>query len=211
MVGAVGANRTTAVILARVSTQHQQDDGVSLDLQEVECRFLAKKKGLTVVGVVRETISGRKDVNKRPGLSEAIDLVQQHDAILVAYAISRVARSTRVFLNLIDPDGGLGIPVLSVTEPYFETLHGSMGKMLVGLISIFAEWEANLIRERTRAAMAELKRQGRRLGAPRAYESRDDSGEIVLDPRKVKLLRYVRDLAEWNPKASQRGGCPAGC
>lgn len=156
----------TAVIYLRVSTARQAAEGIGLDAQEAKCRAHAERLGLPVVGVHRdEGVSGRDGVDDRPGLRAVIDTVKANPgAIVIVYSVSRLARRQRLLWNLLDDREGYGLPVSSATEP-FDTATPT-GRAMLGMIATFAQLEADMVSERTRDALAEVKAQGKKLGAP---------------------------------------------
>jgi DNA invertase Pin-like site-specific DNA recombinase len=160
------APTTTAVIYLRVSTLRQAAEGVGLDAQEAKCRAHAERMGWEVIAVRRdEGVSGRDGVEDRPGLQAAIDDVKARPgAVVVVYSVSRLARRQRLLWNLLDDREGYGLPVSSATEP-FDTATPT-GRAMLGMIATFAQLEADMVSERTRDALAEVKAQGKKLGAP---------------------------------------------
>jgi DNA invertase Pin-like site-specific DNA recombinase len=156
----------SAVVYLRVSTARQAAEGIGLDAQEAKCRAHAERMGWPVVAVLRdEGFSGRDGVEDRPGLQAVIDAVQASPgAVVVVYSVSRLARRQRLLWNLLDDREGYGLPVSSATEA-FDTATPT-GRAMLGMIATFAQLEADMVSERTRDALAELKAQGVRLGAP---------------------------------------------
>jgi site-specific DNA recombinase len=154
------------VIYARCSTARQAAEGIGLDAQETKCRAHAERLGLAVVGTFRdEGVSGRDGVEDRPGLQAVIDAVKMHPgAVVVVYSVSRLARRQRLLWNLLDDREGYGLPVSSATES-FDTSTPT-GRAMLGMIATFAQLEADMVSERTKDALAEVRAQGKRLGAP---------------------------------------------
>lgn len=172
-----------AFLYLRVSTSKQVAEGVGLDAQEAKCRAHAAHLGWTIGGVFRdEGISGREGLDGRPGLVTLIEAVKATpDSAVIVYSISRLARRQRLLWNLLDDRDGEGLPVVSATESFDLTT--PMGRAMLGMIAVFAALDADMIGERTRDAMAELKAQGRKLGAP----SMVDLG-AVESVRKIQAL-----------------------
>ena len=84
-----------AIGYARVSTDGQVNDGVSLDAQQVKILAWCEANGWKLVGLhVDAGLSGCRATN-RPGLQVALTLACEHKAVLVVYSLSRLARSTR--------------------------------------------------------------------------------------------------------------------
>lgn len=158
---------TYAVIYCRVSTERQAQDGVSLEAQEAKCRALCTARGLLVedADVLRDAgVSGRSEVTSRVGLPQALAACRAKNAVLVVYSVSRVARSQRILWNLLDPANEASVALISATEPFDTST--SMGRAMLGMIGVWSQLEADLISERTRDALAHVRAQGKRLGAP---------------------------------------------
>lgn len=155
-----------ALIYLRVSTARQATDGVGLDAQEAKCRAHAERMGWPVVEVFRdEGISGKETIENRPGLRALLERVESTPgAVVVPYSVSRLARRQRLLWDLIDDREGYGLAVSSATEA-FDTATPT-GRAMLGMIATFAQLEADMTSERTKDALAEVKAQGRKLGAP---------------------------------------------
>ncbi len=170
-----------AFIYRRVSTARQAEDGVGLDAQETKCRAHAERMGWSIGGVFTdEGISGKDGLENRPGLVALIDAAKTTPgAIVVVYSVSRLARRQRLLWNLLDEREGHGLAVSSATEP-FDTSTG-VGRAMLGMIAVFAQLEADMVSERTRDALAELKAQGRKLGAPSMVDLNADVVRLVRE------------------------------
>lgn len=177
---------TVALVYIRVSTARQASDGVSLEAQETRARAHAEKNGWAVAGVFKdEGISGKDAISKRPGLrsllESAVSLKSKGiNAVVVVYSVSRLSRSQKLLWNLLDDRAGAGLSVSSVTEPFDTTT--PMGRAMLGMIAVFAALEADMVSERTKDALAELKAQGKKLGQ-RTVEA--------LAPETVKLVKEL--------------------
>jgi len=154
-----------AVIYVRVSTECQARDGVGLDTQLERCRALAFARGAEVLGEFRdEGLSGRDGISQRPGLAAAVEVCRRNKAVLLVYSISRVARRQRLLWSLLDPETGIGLDVVSATEPFDTT--SPMGRAMLGMIAVWSQLEADLVSQRTKDALAVVRSKGVRLGAP---------------------------------------------
>ena len=155
-----------ALIYRRVSTLRQATDGIGLDAQEAKARAHAERMGWPVAEVFSdEGVSGKDGLENRPGLVALIERAQRTPgAIVVVYSVSRLARRQRLLYSLLDDRDGYGLAVSSATEA-FDTSTPT-GRAMLGMIAVFAALESDMVSERTRDALAEVKAQGRKLGAP---------------------------------------------
>tara|TARA_R110000868_G_scaffold319513_2_gene580507 strand:+ start:197 stop:745 length:549 start_codon:yes stop_codon:yes gene_type:complete len=137
---------------ARVSTR-DQDARLQIEaLTEAGCEK-----------VFEETASGAQ--RDRPRLAEALTWVRKGDT-LVVWKLDRLARSLRQLIETVEMLHQRGIGFVSVTEAIDTTTPG--GKMIFHVVGALAEFERDLIKERTNAGLASAKARGVQLGRPRA-------------------------------------------
>ena len=137
---------------ARVSTQDQ-----TLNLQLDALKQAGCSKLFT------DTISGA--TTERPGLDAALSYVRSGDT-LVVWRLDRLGRSLR---HLIDTISGLqsrGVGFKSVQENIDTTTSG--GKLIFHIFGALAEFERDIIRERTNAGLQAARARGRKGGRPKA-------------------------------------------
>jgi DNA invertase Pin-like site-specific DNA recombinase len=142
----------TAIGCARVST-----DGQSLDGQ------LATLKAAGAATVYREKISGVR--SDRPQLAKLMSSLREGDVVLVT-KLDRLGRSTRELLDLIHRIDQAGASFKSLGDPLFDTT-SSQGRLLVTMLAAIAEFERELIRERTGEGRKRAMANGGRFGRPR--------------------------------------------
>jgi DNA invertase Pin-like site-specific DNA recombinase len=136
---------------ARVSTQDQHLTGQ-----------LESLKAAGAETVYREKISGARA--DRPQLAKLMAALKAGDTVIVT-KIDRLGRSTRELLELIERIGKAGAAFRSLGDPLFDTT-SSQGKLMATLLAAIAEFERDLIRERTgdgrKRAMAKGVKFGRK-------------------------------------------------
>ncbi len=136
---------------ARVSTD---DQTLALQLDALQAAGCEK--------VFRDTISGTK--TERPGLTKALDHVRNGD-MLVVWRLDRLGRSLSHLIELIQTLEGRGVGFKSLMEQIDTTTSG--GKLIFHIFGALAEFERNLIRERTMAGLQAARVRGRKGGRPR--------------------------------------------
>jgi DNA invertase Pin-like site-specific DNA recombinase len=136
---------------ARVSTQ---DQDLSSQLEQL------KKAGAT--RIYREKISGAR--SDRPELRKLMHALGKGDTLIIT-KIDRLARSTRELLNLIAAIDEAGAALKSLGDPLFNTSN-AQGRLLVAVLGAVAEFERELIRERTSLGRVRAKANGVRFGRP---------------------------------------------
>jgi DNA invertase Pin-like site-specific DNA recombinase len=173
------AKRSICFLYLRVSTARQAHEGVGLDAQEAKSRLHAERMGWEVLGVFKdEGISGKDGIENRPGLKALLAACKANsDAVAVVYSVSRLARRQRLLWQLLDEREGEGLKVSSATEAFDTTT--PTGRAMLGMIAVFAQLEADMISERTRDALAEVKAQGKRLGQKPMKDLAPETVEMV--------------------------------
>src|ERR1043166_7967854 len=147
-----------AGLYARVSTNDQQ----TLAMQDRAMREYAVRRGWTIVLQVREVNSGAV---KRAARESLIDAARRRaiDVVLV-WRLDRWGTSVTDLLATIQELEHLGVGFVSLTEALDLTTPA--GRAMAGLLAIFAEFEREILRERTRAGLAHARQNGKRLGRP---------------------------------------------
>lgn len=149
-----------AFAYCRVSTNDQQDDGVSLANQRERIEAWAKANGHELAGMFVEVRSaGRAD--NRPELKKAMSAACRDGGILVVYSLSRFSRSVRDTLTLAEQLERCNANLASLSENLDTS--SAMGRMFFKLMSVLAEFERDQLRERTTNAMTHLRQHGRRI------------------------------------------------
>jgi DNA invertase Pin-like site-specific DNA recombinase len=152
---------------ARVSTDDQ-----TLDLQ---------LDALTKAGcdrIFRDTFSGA--TAERPGLREGLDHLRAGDT-LVVWRLDRLGRSLRHLIDTMTTLEQRGIGFRSLTESIDTTTSG--GKLIFHIFGALAEFERDLIRERTHAGLVAARSRGRTGGRPKV--------KAFQDPRRLAAARRL--------------------
>jgi DNA invertase Pin-like site-specific DNA recombinase len=147
-----------AGLYARVSTSDQQ----TLAMQSRAMRDYAARRGWTVVMQIREVNSGAAKREARERLLEAARR-REIDAVLV-WRLDRWGRSVTDLLTTLQELEHLGVGFVSLTEALDLTTPA--GRAMAGLLAVFAQFEKEILRERTRAGLAHARESRKRLGRP---------------------------------------------
>ncbi len=179
---------------ARVSTQEQ-----TLDLQ----RDALEKIGCTKI--FTDTASGAKA--ERRGLEDALAYVRAGDS-LVVWKLDRLGRSLKHLIETITDLNNRQIGFKSLTENIDTTTSG--GKLIFHIFGALAEFERDIIRERTNAGLQAARARGRLGGRPKAksldtpkkiqmvqslYDNRNNTIEEIcktLNVSRATLYRYIK-------------------
>lgn len=183
-----------AIGYARVSTDGQATDGVSLDAQQARIRAWCEANGYTLVGLhVDAGLSGGRADN-RPALQAALSEACKQRAVLIVYSLSRLARSTRDTILISERLVKAGADLVSLSEKLDTT--SAAGKMLFRLLAVLSEFERDVIAERTTCAMAHLRSQGQRISGrlPYGYDLASDGQSLVQNAQEQDGLRVIQAL-----------------
>ena len=134
------------------------DGSQVLDLQ----RDALLAAGVTERHLYSDTASGKKD--DRPGLAACLQALREGD-ILVVWKLDRLGRSLRHLVNLVHDltSRRIGLRVLTGQGAAIDTTT-PVGKLVFGIFASLAEFERDLISERTRAGLASARARGRKGG-----------------------------------------------
>jgi DNA invertase Pin-like site-specific DNA recombinase len=155
-----------AVGHVRVSTEEQAVSGLGLAAQTAAIRAEAARRGLTLVAITAdEGISGAAPLANRPGLSQAIEMLQAGKAgVLLVAKLDRATRSLAGLVELLALANRGGWQIVAIDMLIDTTT--PMGRAMVHIAGVFAELERALASARTKDALAAKKAQGYRLGGP---------------------------------------------
>lgn len=182
-----------AVAYLRVSSEAQATEGVSLDAQRAKAVAWCDLNGYRLAAVhVDAGLSGRK-VTNRPGLHAALDDVCLRHGALVVYSLSRLARSTRDTLVIADRLKKARADLVSLSERIDTT--SAAGAMFFRLMAVLAEFERDLVAERTRAALQHKRTLGERVGqVPFGYNVGPDGIELLENPDEQAALADMASM-----------------
>jgi DNA invertase Pin-like site-specific DNA recombinase len=178
--------KTVAVYL-RVSTQDQ-----STDLQRQEIVRHLELRDLPTASVVVYEDQGCTGTNgNRPELRRLLaDCRAGTVGTVVCWKLDRLFRSLRDLIATLQLFSELGVEFVSVRDSV--DLSTSTGRLTMHLIGAFAEFEAALIRERTRAGLAAARRRGARIGRPPV--KRDAAVVVGLRSNGLSVRQIAAEL-----------------
>ena len=149
---------------ARISTDRGQDTAAQLDAL----------RGAGCERMFEETASGgRWD---RPELHRMLDQLRDGDVVIV-WKLDRLSRSLKDLLSIMEKIDAAGAGFRSLTEAIDTTTPA--GRMMMQMVGVFAEFEREMIRERTRAGLERARKKGRHPG--RKPKLSDDQRREIRD------------------------------
>lgn len=156
---------------ARVSTNEQNYD-LQLDA--------LIKDGIAKEDIYTDKISTRKASNERQGLSELLSKLRTGDEVVV-WRLDRFGRTLKELIALVTDLGERGIGFISMTENIDTTTAGGM--LIFHIFGALAEFEREVIRERTKAGLDAARARGRKGGRPK----------VMTDPKKLQQMFALYD------------------
>lgn len=179
-------NRTA--IYTRVSTAEQ-----TVEPQLIELRAYAASKGLNIVSELTDTISGSK--NARQGLDQLMAMVRSGavDCIVVT-KLDRLARSLSHFTQMIDEFAKHRVAFICPGQGIDTSTSNPAGTLQLQILGAVAQFERDLIRDRTKAGLAAAKARGVILGKP-STRLPANHADVIHAWWKETGGKHVRDLA----------------
>jgi DNA invertase Pin-like site-specific DNA recombinase len=178
------------VVYYRISTSKQDRSGLGLEAQKTLVAQLPKNG--PVLAEYTEVESGKR--SDRPELQKALAHARATDAILLIATLSRLARNVAFTANLMDS----GVEFICADIP-------SANRLTLHILAAVAEEESRLVSERTKAALAEAKKHGVKLGSHRpgfVFNDMQAAHEALRkkraqqEPQYEILIPMVRQLRE---------------
>lgn len=161
----------------RVSTRKQEISGLGLEAQKTSVRKFLNQSDSVVLSEYTDIESGKK--NDRPELTKAISEAKKKNAKLVIAKLDRLSRNAGFIFTLRDTK----VDFICVDMP-------NANSVTIGIMAVLTQDERERISQRTKAALAELKSNGVKLGSPQnltleAKEKGKGSGGSMLSTMKI--------------------------
>jgi len=131
----------------------------------------------------------------RPSLQKLInDIKEGRVNMVIVYKLDRLSRSLVDFVQILKFFEENNVAFASITQPIDTST--STGKLMLHILSSFAEFERELISERTRDKMAAARKRGQWMGGrpPLGYDVAKDSKKLVVNQEDAKLIHEIFDL-----------------
>ncbi len=160
---------------ARVSTQDQNPE-LQLDaLGQAQCER-----------VFHEKASGA--ATDRPELAKVLDFMRQGDT-LVVWKLDRLGRSLKHLVQTVQALSERGVGLKSLQESLDTTSSG--GKLIFHIFAALAEFERDIIQERTQAGLLAARARGRKGGRPKGRDERKQAAAIALSQDRSRTVTEI--------------------
>ncbi len=186
---AAGTPRRVAIYLRRSTDDEHQPFSIDAQLSSLTS-YVASQIGWALVATYSDDASGA--TTDRPELQKALQAARagRFDALLV-YRVDRFSRRLSDLLDLLGELDEAGVAFCSATEP-FDT-GTAIGRMLVQLLGVFAEFERETIIDRVINGMSAKASKGKWAGGTRpfGYHVDKDTQKLVPHPEETPVLRDI--------------------
>jgi len=134
--------------------------------QEHAIQNYVQAKGYQLVGIEKDVgVSGALPPLEREGFKRVVEKLESKEADgVIVYALDRVARSLWELSTIVKEFDRKGWQIISIRENWIDSLDPKIRSLIVAILGWAGEMERELIRERTKEALARLKAEGVRLG-----------------------------------------------
>ena len=166
----------------RVSTTDQTTENQVLEIAAAGFAINGRR-------IVEETISGSVPAEQRPGFQRLMDKLESED-VLVVTKLDRLGRNAMDVRTTVDKLAQAGIRVHCLALGGVD-LTSPAGKMTMGVIAAVAEFERDLLIERTQAGLALAKASGKAIGRPQSL----DKGQMTIVRQKLSEGHSVASVA----------------
>lgn len=180
-------------IYCRVSTNDQ-----NCERQERDLIAFAERAGFEVIHLFKEVASGMK--NDRLHRQQVIQLAQARkiDAVLVT-EMTRWGRSLQDLITTMNELNAYGVSLIAEKGMQFD-LSTPQGKMLAGVLGSLAEFERDMIAERTRSGLANARAKGRiggrRKGDNPSDKHADQFMDLLADGRQIRWIAHELQISK---------------
>jgi len=171
---------------ARVSTA---DQNTANQIREIEAAGFAIDKRR----VVTESISGSVSAEQRPGFAKLLDRMEESDVLIVT-KLDRLGRNAMDVRSTVDLLGERGVRVHCLALGGVD-LTSAAGRMTMQVLNAVAEFERDLLIERTNAGIARAKAEGKAMGRPSA----------LSDKQRAEVLKHLSEGVSVAAIAKQYG------
>ena len=184
----------------RVSTQKQGASGLGLEAQKDLVQRHLNGGDWELIAEFTETESGKRSDRKRPELRKALELVEQEGATLIVAKLDRLTRNFDFLTSLLTASRLIVCDIPQMGNP-------SQNKFILRNMANVAEFEADMISERTKAALAASKARGTVLGSPSP-----EKGSVIgaakvkadADEHAAEVMKVIEELQEFGCTTLQK-------
>jgi len=196
------SNKSLARVRCAIYTRKSTGEGLDQDFNSLHAQreaaqaFIASQKHLGWVALPNRYDDGGFGGGSldRPALQQLLtDIEARRVDCVMVYKVDRLSRSLLDFARLIDLFEQRSVSFVSVTQQFNTT--ASLGRLTLNILLSFAQFERELIGERTRDKMA-ARRKGKWVGGTPVlgYDIDPKGGRLVVNPKEASRVRKIFEL-----------------
>lgn len=183
-----------AVAYLRVSSAAQATEGVSMEAQQTRIARWCADEGYTLIAQFEDAGLSGKSMKRRPGLKQAMELACAEKATLVAYSMSRIARSIGDMIAIGEHLTAAGSGLATITEKIDTST--PTGRLMYHMMSAINQFEREILAERTALALATKRAKGESVGGRVPYGfSRVQAGTLPSGKPRMVLVPNAAERA----------------
>jgi site-specific DNA recombinase len=182
---------TRAAVYVRKSTSAGlEQEFNSLDAQRESCVLYARSQGWSALEETYED-GGYTGANvDRPAFQKLLaDVDAGKLDVVVVYKVDRLSRSLLDFAKVMDRFRAAGVAFVSVTQNFSTA--DAMGRLTLNMLMSFAEFEREMIAERTRDKIAAARRRGKWTGGAVPFGYRVESSKLLIVESEARIVREI--------------------
>lgn len=178
-----------AVIYKRVSTLVQVGEGASLDMQDERLRAYIKAQGWKLVDIYEDAGLSGKDTNRPEYQRMFKDANKGKFDCIVVYKLDRLSRSVIDFHELDKKLNALNVSIVSVTQNLDTST--SIGRLLRNILIDFANFEREMIVERSMESKYRLAKKGQWLGGRSPFGYKIINKKLIINPENAEIVKRI--------------------
>jgi len=197
------SDKTPRPVRCAIYTRKSTTEGLEMDFNTLDAQREASElyirsqaaQGWTVLPTLYDDGGFTGGNMERPALQRLIDDIERGDVdMVVVYKVDRLSRSLLDFSRMMERFEKKSVGFVSITQ-HFDT-SSSMGRLVLNVLLSFAQFERELISERTRDKIAAARRRGKYTGGPPVigYRVDHDLRALVVVPEEAAIVRLVFEL-----------------
>lgn len=202
-VAVVAASTAPATIRCAIYTRKSTEEGLKQDFNSLDAQreaaeaFIVSQKGQGLQCLPEHYDDGGYSGGNmdRPALKRLLEAVEANELdCVVVYKVDRLSRSLLDFAHIIELFDRHGVSFVSVTQQFNTTT--SMGRLTLNILLAFAQFEREIISERTRDKMSAARRKGKWIGGHPVlgYDIDSKGGRLVVNPQEAAQVRTLFEL-----------------
>ena len=183
---------TKVALYLRISTPNEKF-GQTTENQLPELTSYCDRMGYEIVKIYEDQVSGAKSRERRPAYNELCkDAFLKKFDVVIAWDVSRWGRSLKEFITFLADMDDKDIGVVAVKNGLDTS--SSSGRLMMKMISVFEEWNREILIERTKAGLARTQANGTKLGRPKITNPKMTAEILALRDEKKSIRAIAAEI-----------------